>query len=154
MLMLLMVRSSFAQQVIKVDTLREVIIRSTTLVNENVTKAFTKQFKDAVSARWFKLDKNYLVKFISNDQKNNALYNKKGYLVYHISYMNGNGLPKDIEGLINAKYVDFTVLTAIHVEQDTRSIWMVNLKAGQEFILARVEEGEVEEIDRFGEVSK
>ena len=153
LLVLLSARSSFAQEIIKTDTLGTVVIRSTSLVNKNVTMAFTRQFKDAVSPRWYTLDKNYLVKFIQKDQRNNALYNKKGYLVYHISYMNGNSLPREIQAKINSQYADGIALTAIHVNEDARSIWIVNLKVGQYFVLARVEGEEVEEAERYTDTS-
>ena len=148
-MVLLSVRSSFARQLTKIDTLRAVVITSTSLVNKQVRHAFTTQFKDVLSPRWYSVDQNYLVKFISEDQKNHALYNKKGYLIYHIGYMNGNNLPQDIMGQINSEYADVKVLTAIHVDQDARSIWMVNLKVGKYFVLARVEENQVEEVDRY-----
>ena len=147
-------QSSFAQ-IIKVDTLREIIIRSTSLVSPKLTSAFSKDFKDAIGQRWYKMDQNYLVKFLTKDQKNHALYNKKGNLIYHISYLfNSFGLPKNIRGLINGKYPNCKVLTAIHIDQDARSIWVVNLKADDELILARVEEEQVEEIERVSDISK
>jgi hypothetical protein len=150
----LFVQNSFAQ-VTKVDTLNEVVIHSTSMVSKEVAKAFSKNFKNAVSPRWYKMDQNYLVKFITKDQKNHALYNKKGSLIYHISYLLGSfGLPKDVRGLINGKYPNCKVLTAIHIDQDNRSIWVVNLKAYDELVLARVEEEQVEEIERVKEISK
>lgn len=139
---------TFAQN-IKADTLKEVVIRSNSLVNATVTNAFTKDFRDAVGPRWYRLDKNFLVKFIGKNQKNNALYDKKGAQLYHITYMRGHDLPAEIRGLVNNKYTDEMVLTAIHVEQDMRDIWVVNLKSGNEWVLARVEDEQVDEIQRL-----
>jgi len=142
------VQFAFAQSM-RVDTLNEVVIRSNSVVSKTVANAFTKDFRDAVSPRWYALDKTYLVKFMSADQKNNALFDKKGSLVYHITYMRGHDLPAEIKGLINSKYADETVLTAIHVDQDMRSVWVVNLKSGNEWVLARVEDEQVEEVQRL-----
>jgi len=153
MLVFFFVQNSFAQ-INKVDTLNEVVIRSTSLVEKAVTKAFTIDFKNAVNPRWFKVDKNYLVKFISADQKNQALYKKDGLLIYHITYLlNTVSLPNDIRGMINTSYPDSKILTAIHVDQDSRSIWVVNLKVGGEFVLARVEDEQVEEVQRMADIS-
>jgi len=147
------VRSSFAQEVIKIDTLPTIYIFSTSLVNKKVHAAFKRDFKDAVQPRWYTMDQNYLVKFISKDQKNRALYNVKGSLIYHITYMNGDNLPKNVSGEINSKYTNDKILTAIHVEQNNRNIWVVNLKSEGSIVVARVEEDEVEEVERYTDTS-
>ncbi|BAU54837.1 hypothetical protein [Mucilaginibacter gotjawali] len=151
LLVLFSFQHSYAQ-IIKIDTLREVTIRSTTPVAPKVQDAFSRTFKDAVGPRWYKLDKNYLVNFITKDQKNKALYDKKGSLVYHISYLNDpEKLPKNIKYLVSKKFHDYKLLNAIHIAQNARSIWVVNLKDGKELVLARVEEEQVEEIERVTE---
>lgn len=144
--------TSFAQKITKVDTLPTVYIFSTSLVNKTVHKAFKRDFKGAVNPRWYLTDQNFLVKFMSNDQKNHALYNRKGSIIYHITYITGNGLPRDIFGLVNAKYTNAAVLTAFHVEQNSRNIWLVNLKVNGEIVVGRVEEEQVEEIERYHDV--
>jgi hypothetical protein len=143
---------TFAQNM-KADTLKEVVIRSNSLVTKTVANSFTQDFKGVIGPRWCIMDKNYLVKFISKDQKNNALYNKKGSLLYHITYMRGHDLPAEIRGLVNDKYSDEMILTAIHVEQDARDIWVVNMKSGNDWILARVEDEQVDEVQRLTDPS-
>jgi hypothetical protein len=153
MLVFFFIQNSFAQ-VTKVDTLNEVIIRSSSPVNKVVAKAFTADFKNAISPRWYNIDQNYMVRFMTADQKNHALYNKKGSLIYHVGYLfNAVSLPKDIRGYLNEKYSEGKILTAIHVNQDSRSIWVVNLKVGGYLVLARVEEEQVEEIERVTDIS-
>jgi hypothetical protein len=153
MLVFFFAQNSFAQ-IAKVDTLNEVVIRSTSLVDQVVTKAFTNDFKNAISPRWYKVDKNYLVKFITTDQKNHSLYNKKGVLIYHIGYLfDVVSLPNDIRAAVNIKYPDCKILTAIHVNQDERDIWMVNLKVGGELVLAQIEDEQVEEVQRIADIS-
>jgi hypothetical protein len=101
------------------------------------------------------MDKNYLVKFITKDQKNRALYDKKGNLIYHISYLDDpEKLPKNIKYLVNKKFQEYKILTAIHVAQNSRSIWVVNLRDDKELVLARVEEEQVEEIERVADTSR
>jgi len=153
LLVFFFVQTSFAQ-ITKIDTLNEVVIKSSSLVSAAVNKAFTRDFKNAVSPRWYQMDQNYLVKFIANEQKNHALYNKKGSLIYNIGYLtNTVGLPKDIRGYVDAKYPDGKVMTAIHVNQSGRDIWVLNLKVGGELVLARVEEEQVDEIQRVADIS-
>ena len=51
------------------DTLPTVVITRGSAVNQRVSKAFSNDFKDAINPRWFEINKRYLVKFISADQK-------------------------------------------------------------------------------------
>jgi len=153
MLVFFFAQNSFAQ-VARVDTLNEVVIKSTSLVNKAVSNAFKKEFKNPINPRWYKMDQNYLVMFFAKEQKNNVLYKNNGALVYHITYMNGNGLPKEVEGIVNSKYPDYSILTTFRIEQDARIIWVVNLKVANDFVLARVEDDQLEEIQRFADISK
>ena len=146
--------STFAQEdVIKRDTLAPVIITSTTSVNKKVSDAFDKDFKNAVSPRWYSINKNYLVKFMVEDQRNSALYNKNGYQIYHISYGTEKHLPMDVKDLIKSQYKDGKISTVIHVDQNNRSIWIANLEEGNSLVLARVENGELDEVERVKNAS-
>lgn len=146
------VPSVFAQEVTKRDTLPPVVITSTSLVAKAVTDAFKTRFKDAVGPKWYQMNKNYLVKFIQKDQKNNALYNKKGSLIYHISYGDKNNVPDNIMNLVKLEYPTYDVKTAIHVNQSNRNVWVVNLE-GKDRVLARVEDGIVQEVERLKDAS-
>jgi hypothetical protein len=150
---LLFAGSSFAQVITKIDTLPTVYIFSYSLVNKKVHDAFKKDFKNAVKPRWFTMDQNYLVKFMSKDQKNHALYDSKGSIIYHISYGNEQTMPKDIRAMVKSKYPACDIITAIYVNQDKRKIWVLNLKERDELILARVEEDQLEEVERFHDES-
>ncbi|MBS1528757.1 MAG: hypothetical protein JSU01_00495 [Bacteroidetes bacterium] len=146
---LLMINCSFAQEVTKVDTLPMVVITAKSYVNKKVTDAFHEKFQNVVSHQWYRIDKNYLVKFISNDQKNQALYHKNGYLYYHIAYGTEKNLPAEIVEKINHEYKGGKILTAIQVNQDNRSIWLVNVEYGKLLVLVREENGEVREVERY-----
>ena len=141
-----------AQDVPKRDTLPTVVITSTSLVAKEVTDAFKSRFKDAVDPKWYQMNKNYLVKFIQKDQKNNALYNQKGSLIYHISYGDKKNVPDNIMNLVKLEYPNYDVKTAIHVNQSNRSIWVVNLE-GKDLVLARVEDGIIQEVERLKDAS-
>ncbi|MBS1524187.1 MAG: hypothetical protein JST19_00975 [Bacteroidetes bacterium] len=149
LMVLLSVQSSYAQEVAKVDTLPMVVITAKSYVNQKVSDAFHEKFKDVVSHTWYKIDKNYLVKFISNEQKNHALYDKNGYLYYHLAYGTGRNLPADIAEKINREYKGGIITTTIQVNQDNRSIWLANVEYGKLLVLVREENGEVREVERF-----
>ncbi|SRR5260221_11689807 len=153
LLVSLLVSSSFAQVITKIDTLATVYIYSYSTVNKEVHNAFKRDFKDAAHPRWYAMDENYLVKFISNDQKNQALYNSKGNIIYHIAYGNEQALPKFLTSQIKAKYPAADIISAVNVNQDQRNIWVVNLKEKNDLVLVRVEDERIEEVDRMHDVS-
>lgn len=118
-------------------------------VNAKVTKAFSKLYKDATNARWFPIEKKFLVKFIMKDQDNTALFTKGGNLVYHISYGAEKNLPKEVRHIIKSSYYDQKINHVYNVEQDNRSIWVVSLDDAKELIMVRVENNELEETQRY-----
>src|SRR5215210_7286296 len=97
-----------AQVKTSVDSLPAITVTgSRVTVNEKVWKAFQNSFKDATDARWYKIDKDFLVKFIMEDQEQNALFNKRGTLIYHISFGNEKHLPDDIRRQVKSVYLDY-----------------------------------------------
>jgi hypothetical protein len=135
-------------QVTRIDTLPEIVITAKSVVSAKVTDAFKGKFKNAINPRWYSMDKNYLVKFITKDQKNSALYDKKGDLIYHLTYGGEKHLPAQTLSLLRDQYRTLKVVSAIHVDQSQRSIWVVNMEVGKDLVLARVEDDQVEEVER------
>lgn len=130
-------------------TLPPVVIYSRTNVDKAVTKSFDKTFKDAVNEQWFRMDKNYLVTFISGETKNNALFRKNGSLIYHISWGTEQNLPSKIKVQIQNAYSDYNIVTAINVRANERNIWLVNLEGLKKFIIVSAEEGELQEVRNY-----
>jgi hypothetical protein len=122
---------------------------SGTVVNAKINKAFSQYFKDASHLRWFELDKNFLVKFIMNDQENKALFTKGGQLIYLISYGTEKNLPEDVRKLIKSTYYDQTITRILKVNQDERLIWVVSMEDEKDYVMARVENMELEETKRM-----
>lgn len=146
--LLLCAGNSFAQE-LKADTLPTVVITAKANVTKKVDASFKQMFNVVLSPKWYQLDKNYLVKFIMNDQKNSALFDQNGELIYHIRYGSASELPQETLDLINQKYPGGKITTAIHVDQDTRSVWLVNVEHRKYFVLARAEDNELSEISRM-----
>lgn len=133
----------------EVKILPPVTVTSSTNVSQKVAESFDKIFPLSYGDKWFKMNKNYLVKFMIRDQKNTALFKKSGALIYHISYGHEKDLPDDTRQLIKSQYVDLRITTAIHVDQGGRKIWVVNLEDPKKFIIVRVEDGELEEVGNY-----
>ncbi len=158
---LLTAQKSVAQEVtqpdsiktIRTDTLPTLVITRTTVVSQKIADSFNRTFKNAVNPQWYQLNKNYLVKFIMEDQRNNALFDKSGYLIYHISYGTEKNLPFDVRDQVQNQYPKGKILTAIHVDQDNRSVWIVNVESGKYLYLTRVEDGQLDEVERMRNAS-
>lgn len=148
LIILLSAGGVFAQKS-KMDTLGTVEISGNSFVTPKISKAFKRDFKDAVNPKWYQLDKNYLVKFITKDQKNHALYNKNGYLIYHITYGYENDLPDDIKDQFKTLYPEGKITRVFRVEQNLRDIWIVNVDLGRHWAITRVEDNELEEVERY-----
>ncbi len=125
------------------------IVTTTAKVDQKVWDNFRKSFQGAEDVRWYKLDRNFLAKFVQNDQQNTALFNKKGYLLYHIAYGSESNLPDELRKQVKSAYVDFNISRAIKVEQDERTIWVVNVEDANNLILVRLENGELEEVQKL-----
>lgn len=141
---------SFAQDTIPIKTLPPVIVTSTTTrVPEKVWKNFKNYFTDAYSPEWYEMNKKYLVKFMTNEETNRALFTKRGNLIYHISYGYEKSLPEDLRKQIKGTYFDYDITRAIKVTEDNRLIWVVNVEDSKNLIIIRLEDGEMEEVNKL-----
>jgi len=148
-LFLLLCAGSLQAQDSSIKTLPTVTVTSTATVNQKVSSAFNASFKDAVNPTWYRLDKDYLVKFITGDMNNTALFKRNGAMIYQISYGHEGNLPKEVRNLVKSNYVDFNIVQTINVKEDNRNIWVVNLEDNKKLIIARVEEGSLEEVSNL-----
>lgn len=124
------------------------ITASGTNVNEKVRKAFESSFKNAREMRWYEANKNYLVKFIQDDQEHNVLYRKNGSTIYHITYGYEKNLPQSTLKLVKSRYEDFRVARVFNVKQDRRDVWIVNLENEDYLVLSRIEDDILNEVKR------
>lgn len=140
---------AFAQEKDSVKMLPPVTVTPTSNVNEEVTKAFNKSFKDAVNSKWYAMDKDYLVKFIQNDMSNNAYFKQNGKMVYHISYGYENNLQQDLRQLVTDGYPDYKITRAINVKAQSRNFWVINLEGMKRYVVVAIEDGNLEEVRNF-----
>jgi len=139
-----------AQDTIPYKTLPPVVITSTrTKVPDKVWTNFQKYFTNAHSPEWYEINKRFLVKYMTEDEKNQAVFTKKGKLVYNISYGYEKSLPEDLRKQVKNTYYDYDITRAIKVNTNNREIWVVNVENAKNFILIRLENGELEEVERY-----
>lgn len=83
------------------------------------------------------------------DEQNRALFTKKGQLIYHITYGYEKSLPEDLRKQVKNIYNDYEITGAIKVKEAGREIWVVNLEGANNLILLRLEDGEMEEVQKL-----
>jgi len=135
-----------------IKSLPNVTVTATTTpvsISSKVTKAFEADFKNAVGPVWTKLNKNYLVYFISDEVANRALYRKNGYRIYNFRYGTEKHLPDDVKEVVKSSFKNYEITGTINVLQDNRDIWLVNLQDWDKLIIARVEKGKMDGVTEY-----
>ncbi|MDB5022506.1 MAG: hypothetical protein JWP78_261 [Mucilaginibacter sp.] len=131
--------------------LKEVTVSSApnkTVVSQKVSDSFDQLFKGAVAPKWFQYDKNYIVDFIMDDQKNKAAFTKNGRLVYHMIFGNEKQMPADIRAIVKSKYFDYAISSTLKVSIDEKSAWIINIEDPEQFFVLRVVDGVMDVLDR------
>jgi hypothetical protein len=152
--LILTVVGLYAQDTIPIQSLPVVTVSATRkVIPEKVWKNFRSYFARAENPHWYMANKDYLVKFMTDENLNHALFTKRGNLIYHISYGYENNLPDDIRNLVRRYYLDCTITKAIKVEDADRLVWLINLIDGKNYVLVRVEGGDMEEVEKLDKSS-
>jgi len=110
-----------------------------------VLTQFHTLFPNAENVSFYNLDKNIVAAFKMTDLRYRVLLNKKGKLVYKITYGQEKHLPVEVRKAIKMEYVDFRIIGASLVEEANRSIWIVHLEDDWEYVVVRVENNEMDE---------
>lgn len=140
----------YGQDTIPVRNLPPVTVTATTKrIPEKVWSNFQKYFADAENPRWYTLNKNYLVKFMLNENDNRALFTKRGNLIYNISYGYESFLPDDLRSQVRHGYLDYNITRVIKVNEANREIWVVNLEDADNYVIVRLEDGDMEEVQKM-----
>ncbi|MDB5023322.1 MAG: hypothetical protein JWP78_1077 [Mucilaginibacter sp.] len=74
--------------------LKEIVISGTsgkTVITEKVSDSFGQLFKGAVAPEWVQANKNFIVNFILNNQKNKAEFTSGGRLLFFFSLWKRKG---------------------------------------------------------------
>ena len=132
-----------------VVTLPEIRVTSTSSVTQKVANAFEKAFPGAQNLKWYKMDKDYLAKFILKEMDHSTLYKQNGYMVYDISYGFQRHLPKELEQMVIRNYNNYRIFRAINVRFQGRDVWVVKLEGMKKYLTVRIEDNEIEEVEEF-----
>ena len=77
------------------------------------------------------------------------MFDEKGKLIYTINYSSGKLLPFGIKRLIKREYKNYQITSVAKINEDTRQMWIVKLAGENDFVTARIENGEIEETENF-----
>ena len=130
-------------------TLPSITITPSSTVSKEVTKSFQHSFPDAKKPIWWQMNENYMVRFISKDQSNKALYSENGKLIYHLRYGKENNLPGSVQRMVQQYYPHYNITSVLFVNQDQREIWVINVENDKKLVVVRVEEGQLDEVDNY-----
>ena len=118
-------------------------------VYENVQLEFHKLFDAAENVRWEQVDKNYLAKFTLGNVEQRALLSPRGKLIYKIMYGQEKHLPTDMRKGVKRSYVEYIITQACLIEENDRSIWIIKLEDDSNYVTVRVENGEIEQVQKY-----
>ncbi len=141
-------KTTFAQNDSAV-TLPTVTITSVKKVDERVSKALRHSFTEAKNSLWYRMNKYYLVKFIKEDMKHQTLFQKNGYIKYDISYGMAHDLTVEMGELILSVYKGYAITNVTKVSRYNQEFWIINLEGLSDFVVIRVENGDLEEVSHF-----
>jgi len=119
------------------------------VANTKITRALDGYFKNATNVRWYEIKNNYVVKFSLDGREHRTLFTKNGNLIYHITYGAEGLLPAEVRRLVKSEYFDQKITRVLKVNQDQRTIWVIHMEDQKEFIMVRVEDGQLEETKRM-----
>lgn len=120
--------------------------------NLKLSSAFSKTFPEATEVNWYKLNKDYLTKFVENDVGHCSLFSKNGVMKYDVRY--GEKLSPAHQEKLEREYPEFKVTKTFHVIEGGRDIWVVNLESLNSYATARIENNELEEVQHFYKTMK
>ena len=110
-----------------------------------VLAKFQTLFPNAENVSFHNMDKNTAATFKMNDLRYRVLLNKKGKLLFKITYCQEKHLPVEVRKAIKMEYIDFRIIGATLVEEGNRKIWVVHLEDDWEYVIVRAENNEVNE---------
>lgn len=111
----------------------------------NAVIAFHKLFSNAENVSWFRANKNFGANFTVNDVMYRVLLNRKGRLMYKITYGKEKQLPVNIRKSVKSVYVEYQITGAFLVEESNRAIWVINLEDESRYVTVSVENNEMME---------
>jgi hypothetical protein len=118
--------------------------------NGKVFQEFQKKFSDATNVSWSLEHSGTYHAFFQKDENFNAiLLDKKGQIIYLINYLSEEQLPPDVKNLIADNYDEYKIANVTKIQQNHRTTWIINLKGVNHLVQVAVEDGEIQQLDKY-----
>jgi hypothetical protein len=106
-------------------------------------------FKGAAASEWTAFNKNFIVNFNLDNQKNKAEFTYDGRLLYLIVYGHEKEMPADLRNIVKSSYFDYAINSTVKIKFEGRIFWIINLEDANQFIVLRVEDDDMDVIKKI-----
>lgn len=141
--------TAMAQEKVDTALLPPVVITSVRSVDARVARSFRRAFPHARNLRWYRQNKDYLVKFIKEDMRHQALFRQNGYIRYDISYGMAHDLTAEIGERVMETYKGYTITHVAKVTRYDQMFWIINLEGMKDFVVVRIAGDDMDEIQHI-----
>jgi hypothetical protein len=122
---------------------------SSIMIKSKVIYTFISTFKNVSNLEWYIVDAYYLAEFTMDGRSTRALFYKNGGIFYIISFGSEKDLPVEVRRQIKSNYVDYIITKVSEINSDNKTAWVVNLHDDSHLIIARVIDGELDELGHY-----
>jgi hypothetical protein len=70
-------------------------------------------------------------------------------MIYDISYGYEKNLPENVKELVSKAYDNYKIIRSINIKAQGREIWMVKMEGMKKYLMVRIEDNELEEVEEF-----
>lgn len=140
----------FSQDSTDMNSLPPVTVKPSSLqIPDRVWKGLERYFANAENPSWYALKRNYMVRFMTEDRGNQALFTRRGNLIYNINYGSKKDLPENERRMVMNSYFDYEITNVLKVTDGRRMIWLVNVEDPKNTMMLRIEDGQLDEIQKY-----
>ena len=99
-----------------------------TEVNVRAMRDFSRSYKNAPDAKWFKSDKGYFASFDENGTNTKIAYDSKGRRSYSIISYTASKLDRKIRSLVMSTYFESTIIGVHQFEFENKTVYVVKMQ--------------------------
>lgn len=125
------------------------IDQSGSTVRPKVINTFMQTFDSPTDVKWNLNESQYLASFKDNGQLCKALFNLKGGMLYCMKYGTQENLPREVYRLVKSTYIDYDISIVTEVMTPEAQAWVVNLEDKDNLVIAKVVDGQLEEMHHY-----
>ncbi len=116
-------------------------------VNEKVLSSFSTNFQNTGKVSWSQVKNKFLAKFQNDQIATETLFSKHGKILYSIESGYEKHIPADVKSLTAKTYSEYVITSVAKVSKNNRQIWVVTMAGKENDIKARIENGQIEEVE-------